>query len=298
MAYTDKLRVVYGDYTLGVHGEGYDYIFSYAQGGLESIVKNGYEWLYRCPKPTFWRALTDNDRGSRFHIKSGSWLSADMFIDCKEVQVIMDGKEQKPYAPDNNSYGCDVYADEIVVKYTYETITIPATTVLVSYTVDVSGKIRVDVHYNGVQGLPEFPVFGMRFIMPTLADKYLYKGLSGETYPDRKAGAKEGIYEINDLSLTQYLVPQECDNSRTDSSSQILRIEKNDKNFAFSCLPYTASEIENALHHEELPPARRTVLCVYGAVRGVGGIDSWGTDVEEEYHISAEDDKDYSFSIC
>ena len=24
MAYTDKLRVVYGDYTLGVHGEGFD----------------------------------------------------------------------------------------------------------------------------------------------------------------------------------------------------------------------------------------------------------------------------------
>ena len=30
--------------------------------------------------------LTDNDRGSKFHIKSGSWLSADMFIDCKDVQ--------------------------------------------------------------------------------------------------------------------------------------------------------------------------------------------------------------------
>ena len=45
MAYTDKnkLRVVYGDYTLGVHGDGFDYIFSYSQGGLESIVKNGYE---------------------------------------------------------------------------------------------------------------------------------------------------------------------------------------------------------------------------------------------------------------
>lgn len=45
---------------------------AYAQGGLESIVKDGYEWLYRCPKPTFWRALTDNDRGSKFHIKSGN----------------------------------------------------------------------------------------------------------------------------------------------------------------------------------------------------------------------------------
>ena len=104
--------------------------------------------------------------------------------------------------------------------------------------------------------------------------------------------------KLQDIQRLNYLQTATLDNSRTDSLSQILRIEKNDKNFAFSCLPYTASEIENALHHEELPPARRTVLCVYGAVRGVGGIDSWGTDVEEEYHISAEDDKDYSFSIC
>ena len=103
--------------------------------------------------------------------------------------------------------------------------------------------------------------------MPTLADKYLYKGLSGETYPDRKAGAQEGVYEIGDLSLTQYLVPQECgmrmdtewleitrhtalDNSRTDSASQILRIEKNGEKFAFSCLPYTASEL--SLIHIEM----------------------------------------------
>lgn len=309
-----SLRVVYGDFTLGVHGEGFDYIFSYAQGGLESIVKNGYEWLYRCPKPTFWRALTDNDRGSKFQIKSGSWLAADMFINCKDIEVLMDGVVQKPYAPDNNSYGEDVSADEIIVKYTYETVHNPSTTVVVMYTVDVTGKIRVDVHYTGVKGLPELPVFGMRFIMPTLADKYMYQGLSGETYPDRKAGAIEGIYEVNDLSLTPYLVPQECgmhmdtdwvevtrhtslNNSRMDHSMQTLRIEKTDKAFAFSCLPYTAAEIENATHHEELPPARRTVLCVYGAVRGVGGIDSWGSDVEDAYHISAEKDITYSFVI-
>lgn len=130
-----------------------------------------------------------------------------------------------------------------MVQYTYETINTPSTTVVVTYTVDITGKIQVNVHYNGVKGLPEFPVFGMRFVMPTLADKYLYKGLSGETYPDRKAGAIEGVYEVSDLSLTPYLVPQECgmrmdtewvdivrhtslDNSRTEYSSQTLRIEK------------------------------------------------------------------------
>lgn len=311
-----SLRVVYGDFTLGVHGEGFDYVFSYSQGGLESIVKNGYEWLYRCPKPTFWRALTDNDRGSKFHIKSGSWLTADMFVDCKDVEVITDGITQgKPCAPDNNKYGKDIYADEVTVKYVYETVTIPVTTVTVTYSVTGKGRINVNILYKGVNGLPELPVFGLRFIMPTLADKYLYQGLSGETYPDRMAGAVKGVYEVNDLSLTPYLVPQECgmrmdsdwlevtrhtslNNSRKENSAQTLRIEKNEDTFAFSCLPYTASEIENATHHEELPPARRTVLCIYGAVRGVGGIDSWGSDVEEAYRINAEEDIRFSFTIC
>ena len=309
------LRIVYGDYTLGVHGEGFDYIFSYSQGGLESIMKNGYEWLYRCPKPTFWRALTDNDRGSSFHIKSGSWLAADMFIGCTNVEVITDGVSQgKPCAPDNNRYGGDAPADNAVVKFEYKTVTTPATTVEVIYDVNSEGRITVKVSYKGVKGLPQLPVFGLRFIMPTLADKYMYEGLSGETYPDRMAGATHGVYEVDDLSLTPYLVPQECgmrmetdwveitrhtslNNSRKDNSKQVLKIEKADKPFAFSCLPYTASEIENAMHHEELPPARRTVLCVYGAVRGVGGIDSWGSDVEADYHISAEEDITYSFVI-
>lgn len=318
MDYTNNLslRVVYGDYTLGIHGNGFDYIFSYAQGGLESLVKNGYEWLYRCPKPTFWRALTDNDRGSGFHLKSGSWLAADMFIRCKDIEVIMDGVSQgKPCAPDNNRYGGDVYAKEMQVIFVYETLTTPATEVKVTYTVKKSGCIRVDVHYFGAEGLPELPVFGMRFIMPTLAERYVYDGISGETYPDRKKGAMEGIFVVDDLSLTPYLVPQECgmhmdtnsvkvfrnkslDNSRKDKSEQELTFEKLNNQFSFSCLPYTAPEIENATHHEELPPARRTVLCIYGAVRGVGGIDSWGSDVEDAYHINAEKDISYSFIIC
>lgn len=311
----NALRIVYGDVTLGVHGDGFDYIFSYAQGGLESFKKNGYEWLYRCPKPTFWRALTDNDRGNKFHLKSGMWLAADQFIECADVEVIMDGISQgRPFAPANNSYGGNVTAEELRIRFVYRTITVPSTTVEVSYTVDPTGRLTVDVHYKGMKGLPQLPVFGMRMIMPTLADAYRYQGLSGETYPDRKEGAQKGVYEIGDLSLTPYLVPQECgmrmdtewveitrhtslNCNRKGQTAQTLRIEQTDKPFAFSCLPYTAEEIENATHQEELPPARRTVLCIYGAVRGVGGIDSWGADVEEAYHISAEEDISYSFAV-
>ena len=101
------------------------------------------------------------------------------------------------------------------------------------------------------------------------------KGLSGETYPDRKAGAIEGVYEVSDLSLTPYLVPQECgmrmdtewvDIVRHTESSiiagQIIHLKhfvlrKKMSHLLFHGLPYTASEIENALHHEELPPTKK-----------------------------------------
>ena len=101
------LRLVFGDATLGVCGNAgnFHYIFSYVTGGLESLAVNGLEWLYRTPRPTFWRAVTDNDRGSGFHLKSGMWLAADMFIQCTGITVAVDGKEiQLPCAPENNRY--------------------------------------------------------------------------------------------------------------------------------------------------------------------------------------------------
>ena len=39
------------------------------------------------------------------------------------------------------------------------------------------------------------------------------------------------------------------------------------------------------------------MLTIFGAVRGVGGIDSWGSDVEEDYRIDAEKDIAYEFTI-
>lgn len=313
---SSRLRVVYGDVTLGLSGTDFHYIFSYQTGGLESLCIRGKEWLYRTPRPTFWRALTDNDRGSGFHLKSGMWLSADVFIPCVGIQVNVDGKDiPLPKAPENNRYGHEEYAGCVSISFLYQTITVPAAMVQVTYCVHADGKILVTASYEGQAGLPQLPVFGMRFLIPTLASGYRYEGLSGETYPDRKAGGKKGIFQVDGLPVTPYLVPQDCGmhmdtrwveierTSVLDRSQKIrnpfsLKIMASGRDFAFSCLPYTAEELENAFHIEELPPARRTVLCIYGAVRGVGGIDSWGSDVEDAYHISGEEDICFSFQIA
>ena len=311
---TNKLKLVFGDLTLGVKGDTWQVIFNYMRGGVESLVSGGREWAYRAPQPTFWRALTDNDRGSQFHLKSGCWLAADTFIKVTGAQVTVDGQDiALPIAPENNRYTSDETADSVAIAFTFETLTVPAAKVTVTYTVTADGRINVACRYFGQKGLPQMPVFGLRMIMPTMATGFTYEGLSGETYPDRMAGGVPGVYEVKGLPVTPYMVPQDCgmhmetkwveirrDTQLANTANppeSALKITMDDKPFAFSCLPYTAEELENATHHEELPPARRTVLCVYGAVRGVGGINSWGADVEEAYHLSAEEDMAFSFNI-
>jgi beta-galactosidase len=309
-------RIVIGDVTIGIQGQDFAYIFSVGMGGMESLYKDGKEWLYRAPRPAFWRAATDNDRGNGFVFRSAVWSAADRFVRCVKVTARMDEQEiSMPPAPENNKYNGDETCDRFEISYTYETPTVPVTEVTVSYLVESDGRIHVQVDYLGKQGMPELPVLGLRFLMPTAAEGYTYEGLSGETYPDRMAGGIPGVYEVQGLPVTPYMVPQDCgmhmqtkwleivrktslDNTdRGERSSRLKITAEEGKHFAFSCLPYTAQELENAMHHEELPPARRTVVSILGAVRGVGGINSWGADVEDAYHISGEQDITYGFWI-
>jgi len=313
---TTSLRVIYGDGTLGLDGVGFHYIFSYERGGMESLKQDNKEWLYRTPKPTFWRATTDNDRGNHFSEKSAMWLGADLFSTCTNVAVAVNGQAiPLPIAPENNRYTDHETAETVTLTYTYQTATTPTTTVTVAYTVDATGRIGVQLHYVGQPGLPELPALGLRFVAPTAASEFTYQGLSGETYPDRLAGGRPGTYQVKGMPVTPYLVPEEngmhmrtnwvmvtrettLNNADPDEHPYQLTVRQTAAPFAFSCLPYTAEELENATHIEELPPVRRTVLTVYGAVRGVGGIDSWGADVEAAYHISAEQDHDLAFEIA
>lgn len=310
-----QLHLVYGDGGLGVGGDDFHYIFNYTRGGMESMVVDGREWMYREPKPTFWRATTDNDRGNGFSKQAVQWYGADMFASADKVDIkINDQLIEFPSAPRNNQYSNHEYADKVEVIYHFATLTIPSTDVEVHYTVTGDGVISIHAHYAGNDQLPDLPVFGMRFILPTAATGYEYAGLSGETYPDRMAGGISGEYRIAGLPVTNYMVPQDCgvhmktdwvtvtrnatkvssDHSDTPFS---IKFENDGTPFAFSCLPYTAEELENATHQEELPLPRRTVVSILGAVRGVGGIDSWGRDVEEQYHIPTGKDIDFGFKI-
>lgn len=282
----NTLTVVHGDVNLGVKGKDFHIIFSYTEHGIVSLVYGQTEWVYRPALPAFWRGTTENDKGNGFPKKSAVWLGADQFIQCTGWKT----EEQE---------------NQVSITYEYQTCTSPAAKVEVAYTVYPTGAVRVHTHYFGQKGLPELPLFGLRFSVPFLAERVEWQGLSGETYPDRKKGGVFGIWE-SPLEKPDYLVPQEygCHMEtvwmklKADDGSNALRITMSGRQpFHFSAVPYTPEELENALHKEELPAPRRTAVSILAAMRGVGGIDSWGSDVEEAYHVSAEEDMDYEFII-
>ena len=162
-------------------------------------------------------------------------------------------------------------------------------------------------HYF-MPGAPELPCFGVKFQTFAPVARTLWTGLSGETYPDRCKGGVFGCHE-EVPHIEPALVPQDCglhvgtrqftleQHNACGQTAAALTIEQADAPFAFSALPNTAQEIEAAQHITELPATGRTSVTILGAARGVGGIDSWGTDVEEPYRVSGEGEHRVAFRI-
>ena len=147
------------------------------------------------------------------------------------------------------------------------------------------------------------PLFGVSFRMDADFDEVKYYGLGPEeNYCDRKEGARLGIYTYSaGENMTPYLVPQECGNRTgvrwaevTDFRGRGLKLTG--EKMEFCALPWTAHEIENAAHGQELPVRQYTVVRAAGMQMGVGGDDSWGARTHEEYLIDVS--RKMSFAFC
>lgn len=279
------LKIVDGDGALGVSGEGFSILFSYPEGGPVSLRAGGREWLWRAPRPAYWRCPTENDRGNGFAAESALWAGAEAYQKCADIRVL------------------ECSEARVAVRYTYTAPAMPGLKTEVTYTVDGRGTMEVRVHYFGGENRPGLPLLGMRFATPVPVEQVQWTGLSGETYPDRKKGGRFGVH-LETPHIPDYLVPQEC-GCHMDTHETVLRmgesaltIRKGETPYAFSAIPYTPWQLSQAFHTWELPKPARTVVTLCGAMRGVGGIDSWGADVEEAYRISSREDIDFTFRIC
>ncbi len=101
-----------------------------------------------------------------------------------------------------------------------------------------------------------------------------------ENYPDRKAGAHPGVYaDTVQGMVVNYNRPNDMANREEATWVTLRDADKtgltvtalNDGHFAFSALPYTATELTETLHWAELPESDKTVLTLLATNRGLGG---------------------------
>lgn len=281
------LRVAYGDVNIGVHGRDFTVMFSKGAGSLVSLNYAGKEMISLPPAPLFWRATTDNDRGSSQGFHSGLWYAASLARKCVNIEV----KEN---------------SNTVTVAFTYKFSIHEDIDVKTAYTVYSDGSVRVKSEYKGAENLPQLPTFAVSFKVPADYDQLDWYAMGPEeNYSDRAMGAKLAAFktQVSD-SLSGYVMPQESGNrtgvrrvSVTNRNGQGIRISSIAKPLECNLSPYTAFELENAQHVYELPPVHYTVVTVAGKQMGVGGDDSWGAPVHDEHLIKADQDMEFEFMI-
>lgn len=284
---TKKMQVIYGDVNIGVKGEGFLAMFSKSEGGLASLQYDGTEYITRAPKTSYWRACTNNDRGAKQGFDRSMWLTAGLYQKVIDVKV-------------------EELEEQVRITFEYELPTIPKAYSTISYVMSGDGVVHVHLLYKGTEGLPEIPAFGMDFKLKERYHNFEYYGYGPEeNYVDRMEGARLGIFEgTAEENLSNYLIPQECGNrvgtrwlKVTDEYGRGLQFTCEEIPFESSVLPYSAYELENALHQEELPKIHYTWVRILAKQMGVGGDDSWGAPVHEQYRIPSDKNLEIAFHV-
>lgn len=282
-----KAEIVYGDFCIGVNGEGFSMQFDKREGGVSSLVYNGVEYITRAPKVSFFRAHTDNDTGAGYPCENAQWQIAGK---CAKLL----GFETKENA------------DSLEVTFKFLAPTVPSFEYKVTYIAYFDGRLGVKAEYDGVKGLSDMPVFAMDFKLKKQYDKFTFYGMGpDENYIDRNNGARLGVYTLTALeNFTKYLNPQECGN-RTgvryvnvyEENGAGLNFTATEKPFEMSVLPYNAYELDNAMHRDELPDPTYTWVRIAAKQMGVGGDDSWGAPVHKEFKINSEEAMSLEFIV-
>jgi beta-galactosidase len=275
-----------GSDQLTVSGDGFTVRFDATTGTIASWVADGTELIRSGPRPNFWRAPTDNDRGNGWpercapwKVATGNWQVIGSVVETPspaEVKVRFEGS-----FPDINS------TNQVV------------------YTVLGSGDIIVEHSFTPGEGeLPEVPRFGMQLVIPGGFETVTWYGRGPhESYWDRKAGARVGRWSGTvDEQFVDYSEPQENGN-KTDvrwvsvtNDEDVGLLVAGEPLIGFSVHHYTTEDLETAKHGYQMEYRQDITFNVDMGQTGVGGDTSWGARTHDQYTLWPEP-MSYSFRI-
>ncbi len=257
-------------------GQDFRIHFNRKTGALDSFQLKGKELIVTPLAPNFWRAPTSNDRGNHSVERMLPWKTAAVNRKVKSVNVLQESESKA------------------TVDFKFCLPDAKKCTLQTCYTVLGNGEILVSNTFTpSRRSLPMMPRFGMQMALPKSFNRMTWFGRGPqESYWDRKTGAAVGRYtDLVENLIHGYVRPQENGNrsdvrwaALTDADGMgLLAIGAPLLNV--SAWPYTMADLEDTTHNGFLPRRDFTVWNLDGKLMGVGGDDSWGAPVHEEYTI-------------
>ncbi|MCZ4150756.1 hypothetical protein BZG21_40940, partial [Escherichia coli] len=117
--------------------------------------------IAQMPAPLFWRATTDNDKGTSMGFELGAWYAASLLPKCIEWKA-----EQQQ--------------GEYRIEFTYKLNISTEVKAKVAYTVRADGSVLVQNTYQGTAGLPDLPIHALSFKTSPEFDRVQWLALGPE----------------------------------------------------------------------------------------------------------------------
>ena len=266
---------------LSISGSDFSYIFDKQTGDLTSLQYQNRELINYGPVLNVWRAPLVNE--------TDPWANGGSQL--RERQPGMGngpvnnwyslGINQLKFTLDQMSWSKNDQR-EVIVKIenhgegsSYKT----AFTNSLTYTINTDGQLRIahTIIPHGIMPL-WLPRIGMKWLLPSSFELAKWNGRGPfENYPDRKTGAKLGVYEMPVSDFNEpYLKPQDF-GCRTDNKWVIFQNKegiglefKADESFNFSAQQYDTDHLTRAQYPYQLKLSDQITFNFDYATSGVG----------------------------
>ncbi|NCB01505.1 MAG: DUF4981 domain-containing protein [Spirochaetia bacterium] len=262
--------LIKGDMHTGYRNKDYSFLVHHHLGHIVAIQHKMINILTSPIKLEFWRAPTDNDLGVNPILSYSSCKLASLYQVATQFKI----EENIIYT----TIQCGPYS--IPLSYCF---------------IENKAIITIDP--------PPFdsfiPCFGLSFSVTKSFKNISYYGNEmKESYQDRRGGNVLRRVSFDPYKdQRSYLHPQEYGNridvrelSLSDNEGKQMNIRAN-RPFECSVIPYSSHELENATYRDDLPTTTSLHVRILEGQSGVGGDDSWGAPVHEEYRYRGPKEK-------
>ena len=152
--------------------------FSKVTGYLQSLKYKEQELLKDEVKPSFWRAMIDNDRGNKANERLEYWLNAQNNLKLHSIE----SSEDKSGIHLVSSFRIK---KDLILEIRYD------------FKSNEEIAVRQSIKFKK-KNLPELPRFGMRFVLDKGYDSIRWFGRGPhDNYQDRKTSALYAEYQRN-----------------------------------------------------------------------------------------------------